>query len=169
MIDVLLSFLSGLAARSPEAATAVLAALPVTELRLSIPLGMQVFGLSLSRAFIFSLLGNAVPVLLLLRAAPLFLFFRRHCSWFERWYTKTILHFEAKHRASYQRYGSLFLFVFTAIPLPGSGVWSACLLAIIFDVKWRHALAAILAGMVMAGVIVSLIMSGFLKGLSFLL
>jgi hypothetical protein len=53
MIETLLSFLSGLATCSPEAATAVLAALPVTELRLSIPLGVQVFGLSLSRAFIF--------------------------------------------------------------------------------------------------------------------
>ena len=169
MIAFLLSWVSEIAERSPDLATAILAALPVTELRLSIPLGVQVFGLSLARAFLVSVIGNAIPVFVLLYAAPLFLFFRRHCVWFERWYAKTVLRLEEKHRASYQRYGAIFLFIFTAIPLPGSGVWSACLLAIVFDMKRRLALPAILGGMIAAGGIVSLILSGVLKGLSFLL
>ncbi len=169
MINFLLSWVSGIAGSSPDLATAILAALPVTELRLSIPLGVQVFDLSLIRSFIASIIGNAIPVFILLYAAPLFLFFRRHCVWFERWYTKTILRLEEKHRASYQRYGAIFLFIFTAIPLPGSGVWSACLLAIIFDMKRRAAMLAILGGMILAGVIVSLILGGVLKGLTFLL
>ena len=169
MINILLSWVSGIAVYSPDMATALLAALPVTELRLSIPLGMQIFDLSLSRSFIVSIVGNAVPVFILLYAAPLFVFFRRHCRWFELWYVKTVLRLEEKHRASYQRYGAIFLFIFTAIPLPGSGVWSACLLAIIFDMKRRAAMPAILGGMIAAGVIVSLMLGGVLKGFSFLL
>jgi uncharacterized membrane protein len=61
------------------------------------------------------------------------------------------------------------LFLFTAVPLPGSGVWTASVLATVFNIKRSYAVQAITLGMLAAGLIVVLITSGVLGGLSFLL
>ena len=46
-----------------ELATALLAMLPITELRASLPVAITVFGLDPLTALIYSLIGNAVPLL----------------------------------------------------------------------------------------------------------
>src|SRR3989338_6531415 len=50
----------------PEIATMILAMLPFTELRASIPVGIKVFGLSPFEALFASVIGNMIPVVLLL-------------------------------------------------------------------------------------------------------
>jgi len=55
-----------------------------------------------------------------------------------------------------QKYGSLGLIPFVAVPLPITGAWTACAVAFAFGIRNRYAFAAIFAGVIMAGVIVTL-------------
>lgn len=59
-----------------------------------------------------------------------------------------------KRKIIYQM-GALFLFV--AIPLPGTGAWTGALVADAVDMRIKHALPAIIVGVLVAGLIISLI------------
>ena len=57
--------------------------------------------------------------------------------------------------------GALFLFV--AIPLPTTGAWTGAMIASLLDIRYKYALPSILAGIMVAGIIVMLIMNGVLS------
>jgi len=54
-----------------------------------------------------------------------------------------------------EKYGALGLTLFTAVPLPTTGAWTACLLAILLFIPFRAAFIAITTGVVIAGIGVS--------------
>ena len=45
--------------------------------------------------------------------------------------------------------------IFVAIPLPMTGAWTGCAAAFLFGIKFKHALVAILAGVMIAGLIMT--------------
>ena len=45
--------------------------------------------------------------------------------------------------------------LFVAVPLPVTGAWTGCAAAFVFGIKFRHALPAIAAGVMIAGIIVT--------------
>ena len=47
-----------------------------------------------------------------------------------------------------------------AIPLPGTGAWTGALVAAVFRLKWKHAIPAIFAGVIAAGLIMSIVSYG---------
>jgi uncharacterized membrane protein len=61
-----------------------------------------------------------------------------------------------------EKYGSLGLATFVAIPLPMTGAWTACAVAFVFGIRGRYAFPAILAGVLLAGLIVTLSCMGVL-------
>lgn len=67
-----------------------------------------------------------------------------------------------------QRLGALGLFLFVAVPLPGTGAWSGAVLAVVLGLKRRYALLAISLGVVAAGIIVLLLTGGAVAGLNYL-
>ncbi len=129
--------------------------LPFIELRGAIPLGISL-GIDPMRVFLLSIAGNAVPViplLLLLNPVRDFLIansplMKRFFNWL---YERTI-----RKSDKVDKYGALGLILFTAIPFPTTGAWTACLAAVIFKIKFTYALVAILTGIILAGVIVTL-------------
>jgi len=60
------------------------------------------------------------------------------------------------------KYGSLGLIPFVAIPLPVTGAWTASAVAFVFGIRCRYAFVSILAGVLIAGVIVTLSCIGVL-------
>jgi uncharacterized membrane protein len=64
------------------------------------------------------------------------------------------------------RYELLGLFLLVAIPLPGTGAWTGSLVSAVFDIRIKRAFPAIAAGVVAAGVIMSMI-SYLIPGLFF--
>ena len=131
----------------------IVGALPVSELRGAIPLALS-FGMSLSRAFWLSVLGNSIII-----APALFLFkpvtnvLRRFKIWsrFFDWV------FERTKRNSdaIQKYEALGLAIFVAIPLPMTGAWSGVIAASLFKIRFRYAFISIVAGVICAGLIVT--------------
>jgi len=141
---------------SAELATLFLAMTPVGELRAAIPVGIEVFGMSPLHAFIVSIIGNAVPVLVLVFGLQgITDWCDRNLKCCHRILTKIFARTERVFRGKYERYGAVALFLFTMIPLPITGVWTASVAAVLFRIRPRIAIPAILLGMCVAGIIVT--------------
>src|SRR3989339_1727034 len=133
MIETLIQWVSIL---PPEVASAILAALPITELRAALPIALFVFKLPSLTAYISTILGNLIPLVVIYLCLPSFLHWSlqhapRIKSRFDQWF----ISLEKKYRQTYYTWGAFFLFFFVAVPLPGTGVWTATVLAIFFQIK----------------------------------
>ncbi len=140
-----------------------LAASPIFELRASIPLGFYLWGQDqIAKIFLLSIIGNFIPIIpLLIFLEPVsnklrnFFLWKKFFDWF---FEKT------KKKASLvQKYEALGLALFVAIPLPGSGIWTGSVAALLFKIKFRYAFIAITIGMITAGVLVSLVCFGVIN------
>jgi len=134
----------------------LLSALPVTELRASLPLAVLYYGLDPVLATALALIGNAIPLaLIFILFTPFLSWAKEHSVTLHRLIETHLKKLERTHGKKYHRWGALFLCVFVAVPLPGSGVWTASLLAVLFGMRPRLAVPAILLGMaVAAGIVV---------------
>lgn len=128
--------------------------LPIIELRGAIPVGIAM-GLPAWETFLIAIAGNGIVALVLLLALPKFFEF---CCRFRR--LRPILdRIVSKARNKGQGVntkGMLGLLLFVAVPLPGTGVWTGCLLAYLLGMRIRHALLAVTLGMIIAGVLMTL-------------
>ncbi len=144
---------------------------PLIELRGAIPYAVG-FHLPLVQSYIICILGNMVPM------PFIFLFARRILEWGkDKKYIGKFFTFclEKGHKggeALKQKAGrGLFwaLLLFVGIPLPGTGAWTGTLAASILDMDFKTSIAAVLGGVVLAGVIMGLVSSGLFSGLGALL
>lgn len=135
--------------------TILLSATPISELRGAIPIAIGVYGMDPVETYILAVIGNMLPVIpLLLFLDPVSTYLRRFKigDMFFSWlFTRT----HHKHSERFEKYGTFALTIFVAIPLPVTGAWTGCAAAFVFGIKFRHALLAISAGVMIAGVIVT--------------
>jgi len=155
---------------SKELVVVAVSALPIVELRGAIPFAMGVIpsavypqSLPWQRAISLAIAGNLIPVPFLL------LFFgaiSRRLSrigickrWLHRLEKRT-----KRQGKIVERYKRIGLVLFVAVPLPVTGAWTGSLAAIIFRMKFKHALLSIFIGICIAGTIVTAACLGFLSG-----
>lgn len=148
----------------PWLAVMIIAAIPIAELRLAIPLAILKppygFGMDPVTAFTFSVIGNMLPVIpLLLYLEPVSNYLRRWKIW-DMFFTWLFARTHRKHSAKFEKYGSIGLALFVGIPLPATGAWTGCAAAFVFGFKFRNALLAVFAGVLLAGVIMTLLTVG---------
>ena len=149
MLEVILSYLKGM---PKELIVIIMGILPISELRGAIPLGLY-FGMSMSKAFWLSILGNTifiVPALFLFEPVSTKLRKFKICSRFFNW----VFERTKKNADTIQKYEALGLFLFVAVPLPMTGAWSGVIAASLFKIRFRYAFPAITAGVFGAGLIV---------------
>ncbi len=141
--------------------TFAMAMVPVVELRGAIPAGIAA-GLPPAAAFAAAVLGNLVPVpFIILLSRRVFDRLRRTRTlgpWILRIERRT--HLKGRIVRKYRLMG---LVIFVAIPLPGTGAWTGALIAALLDIRLRHALPALLAGVLAAGVLVTLLTLGVIR------
>lgn len=65
-----------------------------------------------------------------------------------------------KNRAAVEKYAFWGLAILVAIPLPGTGAWTGALVAAMMEMRLKRAFPAIAIGVVIAGVIVSVVTYG---------
>lgn len=149
----------------PELATFLIAALPISELRGAIPIAYTVYNLPLWSAFFWSFLGNTLSVLIvLIILEPLSAFLAGHFSFWRKFFTWLFERTRKKHARKFARWGALALITFVAIPLPVTGGWSGALAAFVFGIPAKKASLCIIAGILIAGIIVSLVTFGGVRG-----
>jgi len=136
-----------------ELTVVLIAALPLIELKGAIPIGMA-RGLSLPVSFWLSYFGSclpAIPILLILRPVLHYLSHTPTLMPIAGWLERKLL----KHRKQIDRLGIFGLFLFVAIPLPGTGVWTGSGLSAILKMKFWPSVIAIFAGNLVAGFIIA--------------
>ncbi|MGM9661641.1 MAG: COG2426 family protein [Oscillospiraceae bacterium] len=132
---------------------------PVLELRGGLPFGVAL-GLPVPAAFLAALIGNMLPVpLIILFVRRVFRWIRRHIPRLGGWVDK--LEKKAwKKGGKVLRYQTWGLLLLVAVPLPGTGAWTGALIAALLDMRLKKAVPVIFAGVLIAGGIVTLLTSG---------
>jgi uncharacterized membrane protein len=130
--------------------TLLVSMVPIIELRGGIPFGVAL-GLPYELAFPAAVIGNIIP-------APFIIVFIRRVFKFMRRYMPRLngmvdrlerkAHLKGK---KVQKYQTLGLFIFVAIPLPGTGAWTGSLAAAFLDMRLKKALPAVILGVLTAG------------------
>lgn len=134
--------------------TILIATLPILELRGALPIANQVFNIPILPSLGLSLLGNLIPVV------PILLFLGPVSEWlqqfpvFDRFFPWLFARTRAKSELV-QKYETIGLMLFVAVPLPMTGAWTGCIAAFLFGIPFWPALIAISLGVFIAGIIVT--------------
>jgi len=134
------------------------AMVPVLELRGAIPVGVAA-GLPPAVACVVAIVGNLVPVPLIMLLVRRVFDWLRHTAFFGpklAWLEKRA-HLKGRIVRKYRLPG---LVILVGIPLPGTGAWTGALVAALLDIRMRHAIPAILLGLVIAGAITTAVTMG---------
>ena len=143
--------------------------LPIIELRGAIPMAF-VFGIEWWRAYIISVIGNLlpVPVILVLINAVIKWMAASKVKFFNK-VADFLLSRVEKNRARIEKYSFWGLCLFVAIPLPATGAWTGSLVAAVIGMKPHKAFLSALLGVLLAGAIVTLIVYGGIGFLAWLI
>ena len=138
-----------------------LSMVPVIELRGAIPIGFG-FKLPLWETLVLSIGGNIliVPFIVLLFNQMLRVMRKFRLT------AKIANNIEARTQRKSEKVENLLfwgLVLFVAIPLPGTGAWTASMIAGLLQVKARKAVIPIVMGVIGAAIIVTLITYGVVK------
>jgi len=140
--------------------TMIAAALPISEVRGAIPLAIGVYGFPPLQAYLLSVIGNLLPIIpLLLFLGPVSDFLRRF-SVGDRFFSWLFARTRSKYIKDHENFGLTALAVFVAIPLPMTGAWTGCAIAFLLGFRFWPAFAAIAAGVLIAGVVVTAAVMG---------
>lgn len=135
--------------------TFLLGMCPIIEIRGAIPVGVGL-GLSYFESFLIGFIGNIIPIYFIVKyAGPLFEFFGKIKLF------KKIIDFateraikKIEESTRLQTFTALGLYLFVAIPLPGTGVWIGSLIANFLHVPLKKAIPPLALGALTAGFIV---------------
>ena len=131
-----------------------IAASPIAELRVAIPWAIW-HDFPWYYAFLLAIIGNIIPV-------PLLLLFFNSLS---RFLSKNSILERMLHRflertrrrgTIIEKYERIGLILFVAIPLPMTGAWTGALAATLFGLSFRRAFFSILTGILISGAIVTI-------------
>jgi len=144
-----------------------IAAIPLAELRGSMPYAMFVLKMKWQEAFILSVIGNFIPVI------PFLLFleaFAHRLMKYPRWNRLFTWTFNRTRKRSsvIERFEAVGLALFVGVPLPLTGAWSGCIAAFLFRIPLRLAIPSITAGILIAAVVVTLVCLGVIQASFFL-
>ncbi|MBR0380183.1 MAG: small multi-drug export protein [Mogibacterium sp.] len=132
---------------------------PVIELRGAIPYGV-ISGLSVPAAFIIAVIGNLVPIpVLVVFTRKVFEWLRTKSDRLDRMVSRLESKAE-KNQEVVNRYKFWGLVLLVAIPLPGTGAWTGALVAAMMDMRLKNAMPAITLGVIIAGIIVTTVTYG---------
>lgn len=158
LVNELTNSMSGILSR--ESVVFIISMMPVLELRGGL-LAASILDLTYLKALGICVLGNLLPIPFVL------LFIEKIVILLEKFGpTKKIAMMlrnkVEKNQAAIEKYDFWGLTLFVGIPLPGTGAWTGSLVAGLLHMPRRKAVPAILAGIVMASVIMSVVSYGVL-------
>lgn len=138
----------------------IISMIPVLELRGSI-LAAGFLKMNFLSTYIIAVIGNMIPIpFILLFIDKIFDFLRKTR------FKPMVEKFEKRAFSKsdqIKKYGKFGLFLFVAIPLPGTGAWTGSLIASLMRFKVKDALPWIFLGVLVAGLVMSLLAFGIIK------
>lgn len=140
--------------------------IPLIELRGAVPVGLSSAfedALPVIPLYIVCIIGNMLPVPIIFFFARKVLEWGAHKKIIGKFFTFCLEKGEKggkklQEKAGRGLYFALFLFV--GIPLPGTGAWTGTLAASLLDMDFKKSIIAVMAGVVLAGIIMGLASAG---------
>lgn len=145
----------------------IISIVPFIELRGGVLWG-HALGMNPLKVFLICFLSNCIPIpFVILLARPIFSWLKK-LSIFRGLVTKVENLIEKKaDKVKSNKYEMLGLFLFVAVPLPGTGAYTGSLIAALLKMRLKHAVPAIVAGVFVAGLIMTLASMGLFSFLGF--
>ncbi|MGD9782515.1 MAG: COG2426 family protein [Kiritimatiellia bacterium] len=152
---------------SKDAAIVAISTLPIVELRGAIPVGHVLYSdknkstrlgrddlYRSARIFLYAVLGNMLPVpfilLLLGPVSNLCMKIPVGKKFFDWLFART-----RRKTADIEKYETLGLTIFVAIPLPATGAWTGAMAGWLLGMSFAHSMLSIFLGVLIAGVVMT--------------
>lgn len=148
---------------SREITVFIISMVPILELRGGL-IAASLLQIPIIKAIWYCVIGNIIPVpFILLLITPIF-------AWLKQTSLFRPLVEKLEHKAmgkseQIEKYQFWGLVLFVGIPLPGTGAWTGSLIASLLGVKFKKAFPAVILGIVMATIIMSIFSCGLLGAL----
>lgn len=133
--------------------TFLLSMVPAIEVKGAIPAGVAM-GLPPLAAYIIALLGSSVIVVFLaFFTAKLYDFMKKYGIWirFINWVDRLV----TKNEKRINRLGLFAIFIYVAVPIPGTGTWTGGIIAGVLRMKPKRIIIAVGGGNIVAGFIMT--------------
>ena len=160
LVESLTELLGGL---GKEVVVFIISMLPILELRGGI-LAASLMGVDFIPGYLISIIGNILPIhIVLLFLEKIFDFLRNF-----KYSGKIVDKIESKllsKREQIEKYGYIGLLLFVGIPLPGTGAWTGSGLAVLLGLNKKKSFIAILLGVILASIIMSILSYGILSNI----
>lgn len=139
--------------------------IPLIELRGAIPYGI-LWGLNPIIVYIVAIIGNMIPVPFIYLFARKVLLWGKDKKFIGKFFTFCLEKGEKGGKKLEEKASKNGLFIalmlFVAIPLPGTGAWTGTLAASMLNFDFKRSTAAVLLGVLIAGVLMGLASMGLL-------
>ncbi len=148
--------------------TFLISMVPLVELRGGVPFGTGM-GLPWHLCLLVCMIGNMIPV------PFIFLFARKILVWgsdkpvIGRFFSWCLEKGEKGGKKLQEKAGKgmfVALLLFVGIPLPGTGAWTGTLAASILDLDFKKSILAVVLGILLAGIIMTLLSQGVKTGIT---
>lgn len=160
IVDGLKNSLSG------EAIIFLISMIPILELRGSILIAPWLLHTTLVPTYIAAVIGNLLPIpFILMFIKQIFVWLKKSGNRHLRRIPEVLEAKAMKRSEQIEKYGYFGLFLFVAIPLPGTGAWTGSLLAVLLGLKPRKSFLFIMLGVLTAGLVMSLVSFGVLNNI----
>lgn len=144
---------------SPKLSIFLVSLLPLIEERGGLLLA-KMLQIPMWEAVFWCVVGNILPIPFILFGIKKLIHWlsTHHLSKIAEWLEKKAI----KNKPKIDKYGFWGLALFVGIPLPGTGAWTGCLIAALFEMDLKKATLSILIGVAMAAIIMTLVSYGLL-------
>jgi uncharacterized membrane protein len=153
---------------SKELIVVIISALPIIELRGSIPVGIGLFQLPWYQTLYLAIIGNLLPVPFLLLFFQALVKYIRRVRVGRKLLNPLVRHTD-RQTVAIEKYERIGLMAFVAIPLPWTGAWTGAMAASLLGIKFKSAFFSIMAGVMISGAIVTTLFCFSWDGLELLL
>lgn len=140
----------------------IISLLPILELRGGL-IAASMLGLPMWQSALVCIFANILIIPFVLYLMDKIIALLSKISFFEKffnWWSKRAL----KHKEIIDKYGYIGIMLFVAVPLPGSGAWTGCLLAVLLKLDKKKSFMASLLGVLIAACIMLIFSYGILRG-----
>lgn len=147
----------------------ILTVMPITELRVGLPLAISYAiekGISIIFIFSFIILLNILVIFFIFYFLDNLHKVFMNWGWYKRLFEAYLKKFQKKvdkFEEKYKSKGFFALCLFVAVPLPGTGAWTGCLVSWILGLNRKKSILAIAFGVIIAGIIILFGTLGFIN------
>jgi len=137
--------------------TIILSILPISELRGAIPYAILKAGINPFTAFFVAVLANIIIISIIFFFLDYIHGFLLNIKSYEKLFHYYINRKVNKVKQKYETLGLFVLFLFVAIPAPGTGAYTGVLLSWFFKLNRKKSFYIIALGVITAGIITTLL------------